>query len=62
MRLVNDRRLLMQLATPEIAEARALAKWIKVAICVVLATALICAEFSSSIELMQSNPDLELTP
>jgi hypothetical protein len=49
MRRVNDQKLLMQLPTPEIADAREIAAQIN--LCV----------FPASIELMQSNLDFELT-
>ena len=61
MRAVNDRKLLLQLETPDIAGAKALARWIKVAICIGFVAALISIEISASLELMQSYPDLELT-
>ena len=62
MRLVNDRKLLMHLDTSQISDAKRIAKWTKVAICILLAVAFIYAEFVASVELMQSGADVELTP
>jgi hypothetical protein len=62
MLLVHDRKLLTHLDTSQIAKATATAKLVKVAICIFLAVAFICAEFAASVELIQSGADVELTP
>jgi hypothetical protein len=62
MLLIHDRKLFTQSDTPEIAETKAIAKSVKVAICIGLAVAFICAEIAASIDLMQANAYVELTP
>ena len=62
MHLVHDRNLLMRVDTSQVTEAKAIAKWTKVAICVALVVVFVCAEFAASIELIQSGAEVELTP
>ena len=62
MQLVHDRKLSMRVDSTQTAGARALARWIKFAVCTALVAAFIWGEMAADIQLMNSGTQIELAP